>query len=188
MSEVSLEKDEKSISMTSTNLQILLTEYTALRDEIIKRQETRFQLVSLTLIIAGTIFSFGTKDDISVIVLLIYPILGFFLALISVHNQMSLAEISRYLKEKIEDKLLSMGWEKNIRQLQSNNPKNFFTRTKKIPVWGVFIVTEIVAFFLAIPRIDFKNAVDLIQELLLLSIDIAAIILTTYIFRHRVGQ
>ena len=70
-----LNRKEKDTShLTPDERADILAEYAALRDEIIKRQESRHQLLTFTLILAATIFSFGTKEDTSVLVLLIYPI------------------------------------------------------------------------------------------------------------------
>jgi len=191
MSDEPFEKDEESKSdLSSESKQELLAEFVALREELIKRQEMRFQLLTFTLIIAGTILSLGTQKEVSVIVLLIYPILAFFLALTLVHIQIGAVEISQYLKEKIEDRFLSLGWERYIRELQTGKRKSYFAKAKGIPAFGVFIVTEIVALVLAVPRIffPFKESLGSILEVFLFTVSIVAIILTCYIFRHRVTQ
>jgi hypothetical protein len=185
-----LNKEKNTPSLTPEDRAEILAEFEALRDEIIKRQESRHQLLTFTLILAATILSFGTEKDTSVLVLLIYPVLGFFLALYMKHIQSGAVDISQYIKDNIESRLLSLGWEKRIRDLQNNKKRHFISRTKGIPIFGIFVVTEIIAVILAIPKIGYQpNSSPIsIEEISLLSVDLIAIALTFYIFRHRVDQ
>ena len=58
---------------------LVAAEYKALRDEILKRVEFRYQLLNITLISAGTLLGAGLNAN-SAPVLLVYPILAAFLA------------------------------------------------------------------------------------------------------------
>ncbi|HXM48658.1 MAG TPA: hypothetical protein VN956_12500 [Pyrinomonadaceae bacterium] len=50
---------ERPAGYSAEQFELDLAEYKALRNEILKRSEYRYQLVSLNLIIAGTIFTLG---------------------------------------------------------------------------------------------------------------------------------
>jgi len=50
-----------------------IAEYSALRDEILKRIELQNQILNLTLILAGTVVSVGFQLNNGPIMLLIYP-------------------------------------------------------------------------------------------------------------------
>jgi hypothetical protein len=59
--------------------QFMLAEYNALRDELLKRAEFQQQILSLTLVIFGTILTFGLQVH-SASIILLYPLLSLFLA------------------------------------------------------------------------------------------------------------
>jgi hypothetical protein len=69
----------KKIESPNSLPTFLITEYSALRSELVKRMELQHQLISLALIAAGTFLSVGLEAD-STIMILIYPFLAMFLA------------------------------------------------------------------------------------------------------------
>lgn len=77
----SMPAQEKDGDTTTT-----LTEYKALRDEIVKRIEFRYQIINLILIVAGTFLTVGVQASIPASVLLVYPILALFLISGWAHN------------------------------------------------------------------------------------------------------
>lgn len=101
-------------SIISVNIR--LAEYNALRAEILKRFEIQFQLVSLAIIAAGTIFITGiqTADHrVGTVLILGYPILALFLATAWGHNDRRVWQLGTYIREHIETALgvERLGWE-----------------------------------------------------------------------------
>ena len=78
----------------------MVTEYQALRSEILKRIEFRYQLINLILIVAGTFLTVGLQPNISASMLLVYPILALFLVAGWVHNGVATLRIARYIRKK----------------------------------------------------------------------------------------
>ena len=167
-----------------------LTEYVSLREEILKRMDIRNHLLTFTLIVSGAILSYGSTPNASILVLLIYPILAFFLALGWMHSDVRAGEIGRYIKTNIECKLNGIGWENYISEIkakQKEQKKTFFIKATEISASGVFLVTEIVSIVLAIPKMKtlLQDPILLIQVVLLLIFDMVAIIYTYKFLRHR---
>ena len=90
---------------------LVAAEYKALRDEILNRINFRYQLLNLTLISAGTLLATGVHADVSAAVLLVYPILGAFLAAGWVHNGNTIIPLARYIRDELEVKYGGLGWE-----------------------------------------------------------------------------
>ncbi len=177
-------------SQNSTSKEACFTEYVSLREEILKRMDIRNHLLTFALIVSGAILSYGSTTDASVLVLLIYPILAFFLALGWMHSDVRAGEIGSYIKNNIESKVNGIGWENYIsekKSKQKKQKKSIFIKATEISAAGVFLVTEIVSIVLAIPKIktSFQDTILLIQVILLLTLDIIAIIYTYKFLRYR---
>ena len=165
----------------------MLTEYTSLREEILKRMEFRNHLLTFTLIVAGSIFSFGSTQSAPAFVLLIYPVLALFLAIAWMHSDIRAGELGNYIKNNIEAELKGVGWENYIGKYKSSQKKNLLTKATAISASGIFIVTEIVSLILAVPKMafSFQKLLISIQEITLLVIDITAILITYFLLRRR---
>lgn len=61
------------------DITLVATKYKALRDEIVKRLEFRYQIINLTLVVAGTFLTIGVQANMPASVLLVYPLLASFL-------------------------------------------------------------------------------------------------------------
>ena len=61
---------------------LLVEQYISLRNEIEKRIEIRQQILALTLLVAGTFLTVGVQPNVPEVVLLFYPIIAMFLAMI----------------------------------------------------------------------------------------------------------
>lgn len=124
----------------------LIAEYSAMRDEILKRIELRSQVTSLTLIIFGTLLSFGLQARSSPAILL-YPIIATFLAANWAHNGVSIKAIAIYIRDHIESRVdKAIAWEH--RTGLSRNPLN------RLNFWsasGIFIGTSLFAIVIALP-------------------------------------
>lgn len=88
-----------------------LAEYSALRDEILKRIETQNQILNLTLIIVGTLVSVGYQLSNGPIILLVYPLIALVLSANWEQNNLRIRQIGVYIRERIESRTSSGGWE-----------------------------------------------------------------------------
>ncbi|HEX8598029.1 MAG TPA: hypothetical protein VF952_05875 [Chloroflexia bacterium] len=96
--------------MDDKKLSFLMSEYSALREETLKRIEIQHQLLTLTLVAIGTFLGFGSTTA-----LLLYPTLAFFLAAAWAQNIIRVKQIGEYIKTHIEEMFLdgSLGWQHN---------------------------------------------------------------------------
>jgi 8-oxo-dGTP diphosphatase len=170
-----------------THNEELLAEYGSLREEILKRMEIRTQLLTFTLIVSGAILSYGASENASVLVLLIYPILAYFLALAWTHSDLRAGEIGDYIKDYIETKTVGIGWQTHLQESMQKQKKTIYKKATSFSAAGIFLVTEIASLFLALPKIDltFNNFIQSAQVGLFLLADAIAIILTIVALRQR---
>ncbi len=87
-----------------------MTEYQALRDEIITRLELRQQLFTFVLIVAGTFLSLGFQSITLATACLVYPVIAVFLAASFEQNDEKIGSLSAYLRQ-IEERYQLEGWE-----------------------------------------------------------------------------
>ncbi len=136
---------------------LLLAEYTTLIDEKLKRMEVQNQIVSLTVIIFGTILSFGLQVR-SASVILLYPILAFFLMASWAHNGRRVGDIAIYIRDQIETKFEANhpGWEH-----RSRPHKKLPAGLNFLAARGIFIGTSLLTIVLAIP-LDRADVINII--------------------------
>ena len=97
--------EESPPSQTETHTgDLLVAEYTALRDEIVKRIEIQHQLVSLALIAPGTVLAIGFQTS-SASLMLLYPLLGMFLSAVWLSNSFALHDIAAYIANQIRSRV-----------------------------------------------------------------------------------
>ena len=101
-------KDE----INSENVSLIIAEYTALREEILKRLEIDHQLIALALIAPGTILTIGFQTR-NASIMLVYPILALFLSAIWVINETGIIEKGIYIRDHIESRVgeNNIGWQ-----------------------------------------------------------------------------
>ena len=157
----------------------ILAEYSVLRDELLKRVEMRDQILTFTLVVAGTFLTFGVQAVATALVLLVYPILTLFLAAIWAHSDVRIGEIAEYIRNRIEPQLVGIRWEKYISKRFVERGGRWFRRVE-VSAAGVFLITQILALILAWPRLTFS-----LEEIILLASDILAIIATFFILPSR---
>jgi hypothetical protein len=135
----------------------LLAEYAALRAELLKRIELQHQVISLTLIVFGTMLSFGFQTHSSLIVLL-YPVLAFFLTASWAHNGRAIVDLATYIRSQVEAAVggNNLGWEHRARP-----PRRLLGRLDFLSVRGIFAGTALLATLVAIPlaRVDAINII-----------------------------
>jgi hypothetical protein len=153
---------------------LIAAEYKALRDEMLKRVEFRYQLLNLTLISAGTLLAAGVHADVSAAVLLVYPILAAFLAAGWVHNANTIVPLARYIREELEAKHSGLGWEN---YLKTHADRRFlYEGLGLIYASGIFLSTQLITLVLGILKSTATST-----DLVLLAGDLIAILFTVAI-------
>jgi 8-oxo-dGTP diphosphatase len=178
--------------LASESREEMLLEYSCLREEILKRMDIRNHLLTFTLIVSGAILTYGTTENASFIVLLIYPILALFLALGWMHSDLRAGELGRYIKDNIEGKLKNIGWEHYLGEIKSQQKRTLLKKATEISASGVFLITEILSIFLALSKMSDPSSMTISSNktvipliLILLVLDLAAIVLTIILLRQR---
>jgi len=131
----------------------ILAEYNALRTDVMQRMEIRHQMVSLALITAGTLFTFGLQKDAPTSILFVYPILACFITGIWAHNVIFTKKIVFYIRDNIESKLHGIKWE-------TSSEKERFSLSSLsgvISTSGVFLTTQIIAVVLGFLKSTFTT-------------------------------
>ncbi len=157
------------------NVDLLIAEYNALREEILKRTEIGYQIIALTLTASGIILTVGlqTKDAP---ILLIYPILSLFLAAIWTNNHDSTVIMGTYIRKHIEPRATekTMGWEYYLHQ----NPKVLgFRAITSTGIGAIFIITGLLAILAGLSVTTFNAT-----EIFLLTLDVLSILLSVILF------
>ncbi len=153
---------------TATNLPqahaLLVAEYTTLIEEKLKRMEVQNQIVSLTVIIFGTLLTIGLQVR-SASVILLYPVLVFFLMASWAHNGRRVGDIAIYIRDQIETKFEANhpGWEHRTRP-----HKKLPAGLNFLAARGIFIGTALLTIVLSIPldRVDVINIILFVAALI----------------------
>ena len=167
-----------SSSQPSIDRDFKLAEYKALREEILKRIEFQYQLVSLTLIIAGTMLALGLDPGSPHHILLVFPVIAVCLAGIWAHNIQAPRRISAYIQETIESRFNVGGWEGTIAK-----ERYTVSWSKGILSSGViFLFTELVAVILGLLKIgDLESVLRDGVLAVLVVCDVVSIVLTLFL-------
>jgi hypothetical protein len=127
---------------TPLNTSLLLAEYTALRDEILKRMDIEHQLATFTLLMFGTILGIGVQYRIAPLILL-YPTLALFPSIGWSHTDYMTMLIGTYIKEQIEAKRTdNTGWEQFW---PIHGHSRYYWAMK-----GIFISTQVLAIVIGV--------------------------------------
>lgn len=86
--------------------EIILAEYKALRDEIIKKMDhrTTFRISALTLTLAAIGVGVERKSDV---VLLLVPIVAVLFNFVAIYHSIQIGRAADYIRDKIEPKLIA---------------------------------------------------------------------------------
>jgi hypothetical protein len=155
-------------------------EYKALRDEVLKRIEFVFQTTTFIMIVAGTFLSVGTQAHIPSVVLLIYPLLAFFLFLHWAYHIDLVLQTGRYIRENIEGVVPGLGWERflhNTRKTAAGSPLG------SIPTAMLILVTQCLAIGLALLKLNTTVIESIMLAVSILSV-VATVILAWFVERR----
>jgi len=154
---------------------VILAEYASLRAEMLKRVEFRYQLINLTIIIAGTFLTIGLQPNVPAFVLLVYPILALFLVAGWAHNGQTIVSISKYINEHIRPKLKDLEWEGFAR-------KHHVSFYGTLSTSGLVLTTQFLAIGLALLKFSFTTT-----QITLLACSVIAVISTIILLRGMSG-
>ena len=157
----------------------LLAEYSALRDEILKRIEIQHQLIALALIAAGTFLPFGINTSITVV--LLYPVLAMFVAVAWAHSEVRIRQCAAYIKYIEVGFLESAGGWEHARLLmvgEKHGSRSLFASR------GIFVGTQVVAWVTAIFHRGWASLSE--RDKILALIDIGVIVATMFVLRRYV--
>jgi hypothetical protein len=142
-------------------------EYTALREEVLKRIESRQQMISITLTIAGAFLGIGWGSE--AVVLMIYPALAVLLAAGWGQNEVRIRQLNAYIRDHLEGSIPGLGWERYNRQ-QERELKILGWPVDLLSVGGIYLLTQVLA--LALGLFHFHG---LLVEWLLVLVDIISL-------------
>jgi hypothetical protein len=178
-----LRKQEQEYSpktiLTPEAISIVLAEYKALRDEILKRKETQHQFASFALIALSTVIAFGLQTKNATLILL-YPILAMFLAIAWANQDRSVMLIAAYIRSRIEPKVGedNMGWEHFVYAYHSKAEKRVGS-LNILAMRGIFLATGLLAMVVGLSIATFSTTIALI-----FAVDIVSILITIIILRR----
>lgn len=158
----------------------LLAEYNALRQEIIARSQAQQQIISLSLIVSGTLLTLGIKNGGGEIFFVI-PILVFILALGWSRHDAAIKTIGGYIRYRIEPKVPWLSWETYMEGLRTGTTRSFWVQELgSIQIFGLFVLIQLLAAVLGIVRPATTSAYCVLRGSACL-----CIILTFFVARER---
>ena len=165
--------------MTNQEKDLLIAEYCALREEVLKRIELRFQMTSLALVALATLIGVGFQNHDASIILL-YPILAVFLLSVHISNSFEIQKMTDYIRDHVELKagIDNIGW-------QHYRIRPDIDTHKGLAYSGVratLVASGLVAFVagLSLLKIDTKEIVLLILD------SVSTFLLLTLSFRQEI--
>lgn len=118
------EDNGKSNPVVEQTVDIVLAEYNTLRTELLQRLATRYQIMGLAFSAFAAILAvqaFGAGSEAGLYLVLLYPILAFFLLNVYIANSRPMRLMEDYIKKRIEASI--------IEELNSPFKENFGWQT-----------------------------------------------------------
>ena len=156
-------------------------EYVALREEILKRMELRTQILFGTLTLAGVLLGFASSNLLAI---LVYPIISSFLAMTWAQNDIGLKQVSKYIREHLENKIPGLDWE--VYRYKGGRRMTRFgnLRFSILSFGGVFLITQFVSLLVVLPRYStFTNIEWIVASIAVLFTIVTIIIIVIAIKR-----
>lgn len=148
----------------------VIAEYEMLRSEVIARIEKSQNVVSLSLVAWGAFVGAALQEEINPSVLLVYPLIAFFLAAGWAHNEVRMRQIGDYVR-MVEVRFNYSGWGHALTSLGASG--RILRLYGPLAASGVFLATQGLTIALLPPLADLEGA-----EWILLWVDIILIVLT----------
>ncbi len=172
---MSSQQQEKS-SLTSNDL--IIAEYTALREELLKLTDMQHQLIAITLISFGTLVGGGIQFH-NTSIILTYPIVAMFLAACWFNHAYGIDMLGHYIQKHIEDAvgINNIGWENHSRNKSIPHAIIAFLGAR-----GIFVITQVIAIIVG------TSGTDLFSVPLLLIAVISTIVSAFFLLGTAWGQ
>lgn len=151
-------------------------EYASLREEMLKRIESRQQTISVALTLAGAFLGFGWGAG--TVVILLYPLIALLLAVGWAQNEVFIKQLSAYIRERLESQSSGLGWETYSRQRAAEIRFRGWP-IEVLAIGGIFVLSQIMAIGLATLRFN-----GTLIEWVLLLLDVGAIILMAVLVEY----
>ncbi len=121
------------------------TEYASLREEVLKRIESRQQLISIALTIAGAFLGVGWGAG--AVGLLLYPLIATLLAAAWAQNEVLIEQLNSYIRDHLEAHIANPGWASYSRKRRAET-MIFGWPIDVLAVGGIFVLTQLMALAL----------------------------------------
>jgi hypothetical protein len=144
-------------------------EYVSLREEALRRTESRQNLLSVTLTLAAAFCGIGWGTGGSV-ALMIFPPIATLLALAWVQNEIAINRINTYIRDELAPKIPGLSWERYARERMMSSRIGAFP-LDMLAIAGVFVMAQLLAVVLAFFQFQIRSVV----EWFLLALDIVSI-------------
>lgn len=148
-------------------------EYASLREEVLKRIESRQQVISIALTIAGAFLGVGWGAG--AVVLLVYPLIAALLAAAWAQNEVLIEQLNRYIRDHLEAHVANPGWASYSRK-RLNDTMLMGWPIDVLAVGGIFVLTQIMALALGWTRFERS-----FLEWLLIAADLFAVIVVLWL-------
>ncbi|HYU73831.1 MAG TPA: hypothetical protein VEL31_14215 [Ktedonobacteraceae bacterium] len=138
------------VELTKGESILLMGEFEALRDEILKRIEIEHQLIALALIAPGTILAIGLQTK-NASIMLLYPALAWLLSSVCLANAHHIHYTADYIENQIESRVgkNGIGWQHFKKVLVKTKIKALYKKVFLgigfLASRGIFIATEVLA-------------------------------------------
>lgn len=142
-------------------------EYASLREEVLKRIESRQQTISVALTLAGAFLGLGWNSG--AVVILIYPLIALMLAVGWAQNEVFVMQINAYIRDHLEREGSGLGWQR-FNQQNKGELRIFGWPLEVLAIGGIFILSQFMAIGLG--GLRFGGS---LPEWLLLILAIAAV-------------
>jgi hypothetical protein len=126
-------------------------EYASLREEILKRIESRQQTLSVALTLAGAFLGLGWNAG--TVVLLLYPLIALLLAIAWAQNEVFIKQISAYIRDQLEGGDSGLGWQTYSMQ-RGSELRIMGWPIEILAIGGVFVLTQLMAIGLGTYRFE----------------------------------
>lgn len=155
--------------------QFYLAEYTALREEIVRRMEWQHQIMGLVLAAGSAVVSFGTP-----FLMLLSPILFLFLATLWVHYDVRVNQLGEYIYCQIETQFVGPkgAWESSPERQEEPKSLGWLGSLERFSARGLLVGSQIAIVIIAWTQTGWS-----LEYSLLLVWDLIVVVITLFIVK-----